>query len=369
MTLMMKNVSNNFIDVINDKAIKKLYKDSEYTDERKTIRKKFLALAKEGFADKEFVRSLWLEERIKGLPNCSQGSFVSRGEYPEVEKKLVKILEIIAKGKNTEESYIKCLNALEKLKSEDDILRIPYAMLHRAFIGFYPDQHVDWVAKSIIKIELECFSLYHDININLDGVNKKNKWFLISTRLRAAANSLAKNVDPDYVRYAVSYVIKAYRDHTDDIVSHTSGLLATTRTYTAGEVDVWLNEVGKLQPKFLDWLQNNRYEFKVQFDAKSGGVCDVYAEKNNQKYIFELKHFSDAGLDESIKIRMAIGQLLEYGVWDGSVKYDGLCLVTNKRPTPSNCKFLKNLITKYNFGFNCLYLDRNGQFVPLIKPF
>lgn len=138
-------------------------------------------------------------------------------------------------------------------------------------------------------------------------------------------------------------------------------LKTTTTRSSIGELAVFLEETRNLQPKFVKWL-NNKYDIKnpKQQDKNSDGKKpDVVFLKNGREIICELKCIESA--DTHLKIRSAIGQLLEYRFFSkvNNEKID-LWLVLNNKPSDDYIYYLKSLKSVIGKIFSCYVQDNNS---------
>lgn len=201
---------NYFIDVVNDTRVAKEYLSSAYRSQRLETLVRFSAFKKKNI-DYDFSRELWVSERVSGLPSCKQVGFGGNDVYKPNKKILDGLLVNIANNGNNEKNYVDCLNILERLKLRGKISRIPFALLNRAFVGFYPEEHVDWVSMRDVKKLSRMFSQFDDFKIDLKVVSGESEWFTISKAIRDKANVLGHSSDPDYIRFVLSYIIKELR--------------------------------------------------------------------------------------------------------------------------------------------------------------
>lgn len=201
------NKYNKFTEIINDAKFRNKYLSSNYVANRTETIKNFRSFMKNKI-DKSFTKDLWIKEKISGLPSCKQVRFGGDDVYENNKSKLNRIIDLVAHEGNTESNYVNCLSILEKLKDNKNIHRIPYVLLNRIFIGFYPDEHIDWVSISDLKNIQKHLIKLDDFIIDFESANKGGKWFLISQTIRDKANKLGKGHDANYISFVIFQIIE-----------------------------------------------------------------------------------------------------------------------------------------------------------------
>lgn len=199
-----------FTDMIGDKKLYGNYLSADYLVDRGQILSKFKAL-KNGSIDRDFIRALWVKEKIAGLPSCKQVGFGGAEVYELNKAKLDRIVHIVSTKGNTESCYLQCLGILENLRMHGKIARIPHVFLNRIFIGFYPNEHVDWVSTVDIRKCCKKFLQLADFTFDYQNIENETKWFHFSKNIRAKANGLGLGFDPDYVRFIVSLAFREFK--------------------------------------------------------------------------------------------------------------------------------------------------------------
>lgn len=230
--------------------------------------------------------------------------------------------------------------------------------------------------------------IYLNFNLNIGGKSEKNLIQKFNIALADAGGiELFKRKEEDKIRYGIS-IDKAkelkqilnliarsdlskkmkgksrnpddYQELLDsDSANRQKPLKTTTTRSSIGELTILLEETGNLQPKFVEWL-NNKFDVKnpKQQDKNSDGKKpDVIFSKNGREVICELKCIEST--DAHLKIRTAIGQLLEYRYFSETDKTKiDLWLVLNHKPSKDYILYLTSLKGVIN-GFSCYFQGKS----------
>lgn len=126
--------------------------------------------------------------------------------------------------------------------------------------------------------------------------------------------------------------------------------------------NVDLNENGFLKEKFCAWLGKKNIYKKINPEdgIDSGQRVDVsmFNSQSQKRVLCELKWIND--LDYRLKIRMAVGQLLEYEFYDES-KDSELWLVINQLPAKRYIAYLNSLKVRMNNNFHVYVLKKDDK--------
>jgi hypothetical protein len=121
---------------------------------------------------------------------------------------------------------------------------------------------------------------------------------------------------------------------------HKSKKSNTSATYAERELSVALRH-NDIQENLVKHLRRLHGHDSVQTEAPNGigGRVDLVLRLDSEYELYEIK----VGTDIRSNIRCAIGQLLEYTFWPGTIKAQKLVIVSDADETPESKTYLKSL--------------------------
>jgi hypothetical protein len=118
---------------------------------------------------------------------------------------------------------------------------------------------------------------------------------------------------------------------------------------------------GLIQDAFFDYLVQNFVNDKIKMEAritKLNNSIDIYQEKETGlKIIYEIKTYFDL----RYSIRMALGQLFEYGYYPNRTENYKLIIVSDKFLTEDSKQYIDNLKTMFNIDIGLINFDHENR--------
>lgn len=356
MPIFNKKSYKNFSEIIASsyEYLKNFHQDTEYLNLRKNI----LSDAKKyNRKNDELLKRIWFDRTKNGVANITSNSF-SKAEFQN-NTSVLHNLSIQIKNDKNYDVYKNAISELESLRDNKSIRHLYKASVARTFATFHPNLFINWVTDKNIKQILQIFSNFEDIK--LKDVNQKSDWYTISYKLMSAINKINnKRLEPENIRLLITQIYLQNREIESSNKSRKKidkkAPKSTTRK-AVDAMDVKLNENGVLKKIFCDWLEKKKIydDILCEDGIDKGQRVDVSMTKSQSgvRVLCELKWIND--IDFKQKIRMAVGQLLEYQFYDKSNNSE-LWLVINQPPEKKYVEYLNALKERMNESFHVYVL-------------
>ncbi|MCJ8350840.1 hypothetical protein [Moritella sp.] len=127
--------------------------------------------------------------------------------------------------------------------------------------------------------------------------------------------------------------------------------------FLAKYFDIWLNE----QNNVMDTDEQTKK--KYQNGSNEGyDYFDFSFSCNNKKYIAELKSTLEGFRTVKMCIRLAVGQLLDYAIYDRKHnEYEKLLIVVDSKPTRQDFTFIDTLNNQLKTNFQLFYMNQETK--------